>query len=159
MSAGSGTGYLVNNASGIAVGGTAIANDTGSGTLLAGDVVTFAADSVNKYIAGTTLAAGTFSLNAPGARVAIADNNVITIGGSYTANIALHQSAIELVMRPLAKPMGGDAAVDDMIVQDPFSGLVFRISAYKGYNKAMFDVTCLYQAKVWKSDFVAVLMG
>jgi hypothetical protein len=55
--------------------------------------------------------------------------------------------------------MGGDAAVDRMTVQDPLSGLVYEIAAYKGYNKAMFDITALYGVKVWKEDFVATLMG
>jgi hypothetical protein len=83
----------------------------------------------------------------------------MTIGNNYRANVALHQSAVELAMRPLAKPMGGDAAEDVMTVQDPHSGLVFQLSVYKGYNKAMIDVTCLYQAKAWKSDAIALLLG
>jgi hypothetical protein len=44
-------------------------------------------------------------------------------------------------------------------VQDPWSGLVFEIKAYKGYNKAMFDVQCVYGGKAWKPDFIATLMG
>jgi hypothetical protein len=55
------------------VGVTDIALVTGTGTVLAGDVVTFAADSNNKYVVGTGVAApGTISLNAPGAQVVIA---------------------------------------------------------------------------------------
>jgi len=157
-----GTATLLDNVGGSAIGDTDISLDGGDGgTLLSGDVVTFAADSANKYIVNTgfTAASGTAILGSPGTRVAITAADEMTIGASYTANLALHRSAVELVMRPLAKPAGGDAAVDEMIVQDPVSGLVFRISAYKGYNKAMFDITCLYQAKVWKSDGVAILLG
>ena len=62
-------------------------------------------------------------------------------------------------MRPLAQPNGGDAATDRLTVQDPVSGLVFEVAAYKGYNKAMFDVSCLYGYKVWKPEFVATLLG
>lgn len=148
--------YLVNGA--VAAGATVIGVDTGSGTIVAGDVVSFGSDT-NKYVVVTALTGGNIVIGAPGLRAAVADNTAVTVGAGYSANIALHQSAVELVMRPLAKPNGGDAAVDDMVVQDPFSGLVFRISAYKGYNKAMFDVTCLYQAKAWKSDFIATLLG
>lgn len=155
---GTGTGYLLNDAS-AAVGDTTIAADTGSGTLLSGDVVTFAADSDNKFAVNTALSGGSFAIGDPGLRSAIADNNAITIGNSYAANLMLHRKAVELVVRPLAKPNGGDAAVDEMIVQDPHSGLVFRISAYKGYNKAMFDITALYDAKVWNSDAIATVMG
>lgn len=146
----------------LALKDTTLALDGGDGgSLLSGDVITFASDSVNKYIVNTgfTAAAGNAVIGGPGIRTAVASGAELTIGNNFTANVALHQSAVELAMRPLQKPAGGDAAVDEMIVQDPFSGLVFRISAYKGYNKAMFDITCLYQAKAWKSDGIAVLLG
>lgn len=154
---GTGASYLLNDASS-AIGDTVIAADGGSGTILAGDVVTFAG-TTHKYVVNTALSGGSFIIGSPGLRAGETGNDAITVGNSYTANIGLHQSAIELVMRPLQKPKGGDAAVDEMIVQDPHSGLVFRISAYKGYNKAMFDITCLYDAKVWKSDAIAILLG
>lgn len=154
---GTGAGYLTNGA--LSAGDTTITADTGTGTILAGDVVTFAADSNNKYVVTAALSGGSFTIGSPGLRVDVPDGNAITVGNGYTANIGLHQSAVELAMRPLQKPMGGDAAVDEMVVQDPFSGLVFRISAYKGYNKAMFDVTALYQAKAWKEDAIATLLG
>jgi hypothetical protein len=155
---GTGASYLVNNASGYAVGATSIALDTGSGTILAGDVITFAGDT-NKYVVATALTGGTVVIAAPGLRAALADNTAVTVGNNFTANIGLHQAGIELAMRPMADVPGGDAAVDMMTVQDPFSGLVFVISAYKGYKKAMFDITTIYQARVWKPEAVAILLG
>ena len=155
---GTGASYQSNNASGYAAGAATIALDTGTGTVLAGDIVTFTGDT-NNYVVNTALAGGSITIGDPGLRAALADNIAMTVGNNYRANVALHQAGVELAMRPLAKPPGGDAAVDEMIVQDPFSGLTFRISAYKGYNKAMFDITCLYQAKVWNSDAVAILRG
>jgi hypothetical protein len=130
------------------------------GTLLAGDVVTFAGDA-NKYVINTaiTAASGTLVLNKPGLRVALADTVEMTVGNSYTANVGFHQSAVELAIRPLEKPFGGDAAVDVMSVQDPRTGLVFQISVYKGYNKAMIDVTALYGVKAWKPEAIALLLG
>lgn len=153
---GTGTSYQLSAAG--AVGDTTINVDTGTGTLLAGDIVTFAGTSIN-YVANTALSGGSFTIGGPGLRAVEADNDAVTIGNNYTANVMLHQSAVELVMRPLAKPLGGDAAVDVMTVQDPFSGLVFQLSVYKGYNKAMIDVTTLYDAKAWKSDAIALVMG
>lgn len=156
---GTGTGYLVNDGDGLAVGDTVVAVDTGSNTLLAGDVVTFAADTTNKYVAGSALSGGSFSLNAPGVRSVIPNDNAITIGASYTANVGFHRSAIELGIRPIAMPAGGDAAVDMMTVQDPHSGLVYTIAVYKGYKKAMFEISCLYGVKAWKPEFIATLLG
>lgn len=154
---GTGTGYLVNSAS-ITAGTTTIPADTGTGTLLAGDVVTFAADTVNRYVVNTTLAGGSFALGAPGARVAIADNNAITIGNNYTANVAFHRSAVEVVVRaPMLPP--NEAAQDIMNVTDPWSGLTFQIASYGGYMKSMMEIRCLYDAVVWKPNHVATLLG
>ncbi len=155
---GTGSSYLVNNASNYAIGDSTIAADTGSGTILAGDIVTFAGDT-NKYVVNTALSAGSLAIGTPGLRAALADNTAITVGNNFTANLALHKSALELAIRPPAEPQGGDAADDKMIVVDPHSGLSFEIASYKGYMKRMIEVRCLYQWKAWKPDAIAVLLG
>ncbi len=140
---GTGTAYDINNGSGEAVGQTTITLDggtTGANGVLAGDIVTFAGDSINNYVvkSGLLTASGDIVINDPGLRVAVADALEMTSGNSYTYNLGFHQSAIELATRPVAVPNGGDAATERMIVQDTFSGLAFEISVYKGYKKAMF---------------------
>lgn len=153
-----GTGTLYQLSAAGSVGDTTINVDTGSGTLLAGDIVTVAGTS-HKYVANTALSGGAFTIGSPGLRAAEADNDAITIGNDYTANIALHRAAVELAIRPPAMPQGGDAADDIMIVQDPHSGLAFEVAFYKGYMKAMIEVRCLYGWKAWKPDFIATLLG
>ena len=160
---GAGTGYDVNQGAGFVVGDTSIILHDGTVNVTgikAGDVITFAGDA-NKYVVntGTTAVAATIILNEPGLRATLADTVEATIGDNYTGNIAFHKAAIELVVRPPAMPNGGDAAVDVMTVQDPFSGLVFEVAVYKGYMKTMIEVRCLYDAKVWKPSFVATLLG
>lgn len=154
---GTGTGYLVNDASS-AIGDTTIAADTGSGTIVAGDVITIAGDS-NNYVVNTALASGSFAIGDTGLRAAAADNAAITVGNNFTANVLMHQAAMELVMRAPAKPVGGDAAEDVMIVQDPTSGLVFEVAVYKGFNKAMIQVGAVWGYKAWNSDGIAIVMG
>lgn len=159
---GTATGALVNGA--LAVGATSIVFDgatAGATGIKAGDVITFAADTTNKYVVleGAVGASGTITIASPGLRVAIPDNNAITVGNNYTGNVGFHRNAVELVARPPAQPFGGDAAVDRMTVQDPFSGLVYEIAVYKGYGKTMFDVTTFYAGKAWKEDFIAALLG
>lgn len=161
---GAGTGYDINNASGEAVGQTTLTLDGGTVNVTgikAGDVVTFAGDSINNYVVNTglTAASGDIVIGSPGIRTAVADTVEMTIGNSYRANVAIHQSAMELAIRAPANPAGGDAAVDRMLVQDPHSGLVFEISAYKGFKKAMFSVAATWGYKAWKPDAIAVLMG
>ena len=154
---GTGASYLLNDASS-AVGDTVIAADGGSGTILAGDVVTFAG-TTTKYVVNSALSGGSFSLGAPGLLVAEADNDAITVGDSYTANVAFHRRALELAMRAPAVPQGGDSADDALLVQDPHSGLVFEIRVYKGYRKTMIEVAAAWGVKAWKSNFIATLLG
>jgi hypothetical protein len=153
---GTGSGYLLNGA--LAVGDTTVTVDTGTGTILAGDIVTFAGTN-DKYVVNSALASTTFTIGGPGSLAIEADNDAVTVGNSYTPNMCFHRSAIELGIRAPAMPAGGDAAVDLMTVQDPWSGLVFEIAAYKGYMKSMFEVRCVYGTKVWKSNHVATLLG
>jgi hypothetical protein len=161
---GAGTGYDVDLGAGYVLGNTTIHLDGGTVNatgIKAGDVLTFAGDA-NKYIVntGTTEVEADIILNAPGLFTAtLADTVEATIGNSYTGNLAFHKSAIELVVRPPALPKGGDAAVDMMTVQDPWSGLVYDIAVYKGYRKTMIEIRCYYDAKVWKSNHVATLLG
>ena len=159
---GTATGALVNGA--LAVGATAIVFDTatpGATGIKAGDVISFAGDTLNKYVVeiGLVGTSGTITIAAPGLRVAIPDNNAITVGANYVGNIAFHRAACELVVRPPAMPLGGDAAISRLTVQDPFSGIVYEIAVYNGYGKKMFDITTFYAARVWKPEFVATLLG
>ena len=153
---GSGSGYLLNGAA--SAGATGLTVDTGTGTILAGDIITVNGDS-NNYVVNSALASNVVTIGAPGLISAGADNAALTVGNSYTPNVAFHKSAIELAIRPPALPQGGDSAVDIMTVQDPFSGLVFEIAVYKGYMKTMLEVRALYGVKVWKPNNVALLLG
>jgi len=155
---GTGTGFLLNDASS-AIGDTAIEVDTGSGTILAGDVIDFAADTVNDYVVNTALSGTELSIGAPGLREAIADSNAITVGNNYTPNVMMHRTALELISRAPAVPEGGDIAVDAMLMQDPHSGLVFEIRVYKGYRKTMIEVAMAWGYKAWKPDNIVVVMG
>lgn len=155
---GTASGYLVDNAAGYAIGDKDIELDTGTGTILAGDIITFAADD-ERYVVGTGIAApGQISLNS-GLVEAIADDEAVALQDDYIGHMMFHRRAAELVFRPPQLPVGGDAAVDSMTVQDPVSGLIFEIRMYKGYNKAMIDISCLYGLKVWNPDFVCTLQG
>ena len=83
----------------------------------------------------------------------------MTVGASYTANMAFHRRALELAVRAPAVPTGGDQADDAMTVQDPISGMVFEVRVYKGYRKSMIEVAAAWGVKAWKPDFIATLLG
>ena len=158
---GAGTGYDFNEDP--ALGEPTITLDGGTVNttgIKAGDVVTFAGDS-NKYVVNTGLTAtsGDIVISSPGLRVDNASGHEMTIGDSYTANMAFHRRAIELAVRAPAVPEGGDNADDAITVQDPNSGIVYEVRFYKGYRKAMIEVAVAFGVKAWKGDFIATLLG
>ena len=143
----------------------------GTGVVAAGDSVTFANDA-NVYVvasvsfAGANPASGdSITLNAPGLRKAQgAATRAITVTAAAAQNFALHRQAVELIMRPPAMPPNlsggmGDAAAARITLFDQKTGLVFEAAVYLGYGMNMVDITTFYQAKVWKPEFIAVLLG
>jgi len=148
-----------------AVGTTSLTlSSAGTGTIVAGDALSIANDTTNVYIVNTGDAdvsgGGTLVIAKPGLRKATgASTRALTVAADYTGNVLFHRSAIELAMRPPAMPDGGDIADDRMTVLDPNSGLVFEVALYKGYGMNLMEIVCYYQAKVWKSEFVATLLG
>ena len=157
--AGTGTSYT-SAATGYAIGTTDIPIITGSGTVVAGDVVSFAGDT-EKYVVTVGVAApGTITIAEPGLRQALPASAVaMTISADSATNLVLPRSAGEIAIRPPAKPQGGDAAVDTMVVMDPRSGIPFDISVYKGFQKTMINVGAAWGVKAWKPEHIALLLG
>jgi hypothetical protein len=155
---GTGVNYVTSGST--APGVRNIALVTGTGTVLAGDVVTFAADAANKYVVETGVAApGTITLNRPGARITIPTANAMTVGNNYTANMAFSRDAIQLAARLPAVPSGGDQADDRIAVTDPFSGVSFEVSIYRQYRQVSYEVAACWGWKVIKSEHLALMLG
>jgi len=161
--AGTGASATTNTA-GYAVGATVITlASAGTGTIVAGDVITFAGDTRQYVVAsGDTDVSngGTITLAAPGLRKALAASAVaITVVAAAARNLAFHRSAIVLAQRLPALPQGGDSAVDRTVVTDPRSGLSFEISQYAQYRQMYWEVACAWGVKVVKPEHVALLLG
>jgi hypothetical protein len=158
---GTGSGYLTDLVAGYDVGDTTVHVDTGTGTILAGDVVTWAGDT-NKYVVGTGFAGdgdGDITLSKPGLRIALDDGDALTIGNSYVPNMAFDRNAIVLSMRPPARPQKGDKADDFMTFNDPVSGLVFTVAEYAGYHLRAYEISMAWGWKAIKPEFIALLLG
>ena len=158
--AGSATGTVtVNNASGYGKGATSIAWDTATAAALkAGDVLTFGTD-VNKYILSADNTATPLVLNKPGLVKGVNDNTAVAIGNGYTANLAFHRDAIQLVTRAPAMPNGGDMADDVMSITDPVSGLSFQVAVYREYHRVKFEVGLAWGVKLIKPEHAVILLG
>lgn len=153
---GTGASYQLNGA--LAVGATTIAVDTGSGTILAGDIVTIAGDA-NKYVVASALSGGSFTIGAPGLLAAAADNAAVTVGNSYSANVGFSRNAILLGTRLPALPAEGDLATDRMTITDERTGLSFEFAVYPGYRMNVYQVLVAWGVTVLKPEHTAVLLG
>lgn len=153
------------NAAGYAVGATVITlASAGTGTFVAGDVVTFAGDA-NKYVLAAGDAdvsgGGTITLAEPGLREAIpASATAITRSASYdAAGVAFSQDALHVAMRPPARPSTGDLAVDVMLVTDQRSGITFEIAIYPGYRMMYGEIGLAWGVHASKREHIALLLG
>ena len=154
---GTGAAYVTNGSTAVNV--TDIALVTGTGTVLQGDVVTFAVGA-DKYVIKTGIASsGTISLAKPGAREIIPTANAMTIGGNYAANLAFSKSAIHLLMRVPAMPDGGDAADDVTVITDPQTGISFQVAMYRQYRRVAFEVGLAWGVKAVKPEAIVILLG
>lgn len=153
------------NTAGYAVGARTITlASAGTGTILKGDVITFAGD-VNKYIvtSGDTDVSngGTIQIAAPGLRVAIpAAATLITVANSFSAaGLAFSADAIVLAARAPAIPKEGDMAVESYLMTDPRSGLTFDVRIYLGYKKVRYEVGLAWGWGVPNPEHLALLLG
>ncbi|EJD6498508.1 P22 coat - protein 5 family protein [Providencia rettgeri] len=149
------TGYLVNGEK--EEGDIIIAVDTGTGAFKAGDIVMFAGDAHQYVIAVAT--ASTITLAAPGLRQDLADDAVITVLGTYTANMAFDRGAFLLAARTPAMPEGGDTADDVMNVTDPKSGITFQVALYRQYRQVRYEVGLSWGVAPVKTEHSCIILG
>lgn len=151
-------------AAGEAIGQTVLSLEGGnSGTILPGDIVTFAggAADTNKYMVtsggtATGAAAGTITIGNPGLRIAKVDADEMTIGNSYTANLAFERAAVVGVVRPPVYTPNGNTSI--MNISDQF-GMTYMLVQTIGHGMVTWELIAGYGFKVVQSEYVFVLMG
>jgi hypothetical protein len=159
---GTGAGYVTSGT--YAVGATAITLATGTGTVKAGDVVTFVGDT-NKYVVAAGVSApGVITLNRPGLRMPLASGVAMTIGNSFTPNVAFARNGLLLATRLPALPTdlngnAADMADDRTTVQDPFSGITFEVSLYRQYRQIRIEIAAVWGVAAPNPSQIALLLG
>lgn len=151
---GTGASYVTNG--NLTAGTTVIPVQTGSGTVLPGDVVTIGAF---KYVVTTALAGGSFAIGAPGLRAAVATGANVTVASNFTANFAFSRSAIVLATRAPALPQEGDMADDRIMITDPRTGMSFEVSMYKQYRRVRYEIAAAWGCQNIKPAHTALLLG
>lgn len=160
---GTGASATTDNA-GYAVGATVLTlASAGTGTILAGDVITIAGDA-NKYVVASGDAdvsgGGTITLAAPGLRVALAASaTAITVVAASTRNAAFSSNALHLVARAPALPPEGDVATERRMLVDPRSGMAFEVAIYPMYRKMRAEVSIAWGFATVKPEHGMLLLG
>jgi hypothetical protein len=154
--AGTGSGYLINEASGYAVGAASLTLDTGTGTILAGDIITI---GTNKYVVKTALADNVVVIESPGLVAAVANNAEVTVNATSARNLAFSSDAIVLATRLPIFPGEGDLAIDNEVITDPRTGISFDLRVYPGDGMVLYRIHALWGFKVLKPAHSAILLG
>jgi len=154
--AGTGSGYLINNGAGYAVGSTSLTLDTGTGTILAGDIITI---GNFKYVVATALAANVVVIQSPGLVAAVADNAAVTVNATSSRNIAFSSDALVLATRLPIFPSQGDLATDNEIITDPRTGISFDLRVYPGDGMVLYRLHALWGWVAPKPAHAAIMLG
>lgn len=152
------TGYT---ASGANAAGQASVNVTGGalGTLVAGDIITFANDpqtyAVLTSTGGSTVTNITVTPNLATAKSA---SEAITLKGSHRVNLLFHRDAIALATRPFAgaDPLGLGQFTSAV---DPVSGLTLRLEVSRQHKRTRFAFDILYGVKLVRAELAARIAG
>jgi hypothetical protein len=158
--AGTASGATTNNA-GYAVGSTVLTlASAGTGTILAGDVITLATDP-NKYVvvSGDTDVSngGTITIAEPGLRVAIPTaTRAITMNTSYTANLFFEKSAIVGVMRPPLMP--ANPTITQQLVSDA-RGMTYLMLDIAQYGQRTWELHLAWGFRTINTFASGILQG
>lgn len=159
--AGGGAGYLVNNGAGLAIGATTAAVDTGTGTLVVGDIVTFAGHTQTYAItAAHAGGAGTISFT-PALRAVVADNAAITKLASGQVNLGFHKNAIAFASRSEMPPSVDRDKWGTLMDDDPEhgTGLALNFEIVRQNKQELWQLSCLWGVKLVRSELAVRLYG
>lgn len=161
--AGTASGATLDNTDMVAGVKTGTLASAGTGTILVGDIITFAADTTGQTYTVTSGDAdvsngGTISWE-PGLKMSWTTNaTAITVKGNHVANMAFHRDAFALATRPFAgaDPMGlgqFSSAVD------PVSGLTLRLEVSREYKRTRFSYDILYGVGCVRRELACRIAG
>lgn len=160
--AGTCTGLLVNNGAGYAIGSSTITTDTGSGTVLAGDIVTIAGHT-QTYAIVSSVGGGTVTsiVISPPLVAAIADNAAITLKATHVVNLVFQQDAFGFATRPLASSVVDNELTGSrmMTMTDEKSGLSIRLEVMRQYKQTVWDFDILWGSALVRPELCVRIAG
>jgi hypothetical protein len=156
--AGTSSGHLINNGGGYAAGIKTVTVDTGTGTMLVGDILTFAGVT-GTYVVTSALAANSVSFE-PGLAGAVADNAAVTVKATHVVNLAFDPQAFGVVMKTPGDSIEGAPTIGpSMTMVHPKSGIPMKLSYLPGYHGGQWELSILYGVKLVDPRRAARLAG
>ena len=154
---GTGASYVANGVN--AAGSTSLVVKTGTGTVLAGDVINVASGGVStRYVVQTGIAApGTLVLTS-GLIQATADSDVVTVIAASRRNMAFHREALGLAIRLPKLPPRGDMG-EHQVITDPMTGIQVRFSRYVGYGLENWEISSAWGVKTVRPELSKIILG
>jgi len=135
----------------------------GTGTILVGDIFTIAGDSQTYVVVtgSTDVSSGGTIVFEPGLKVPITTSaTAITLKATHVCNLVFHRDAFALAMRApdeaLKKVFNPD---NSYTMEDPVSGLVMRLEVIRMYKQTMWELDCLWGAKLIRPEFATRIAG
>lgn len=150
--AGTGANYVLNGAG--TAGDTDVAVDTGSGTVLVGDIVVFAGHTQTYAVTVGIAAAGTVTIT-PALKEDVADGGTMTLKATHVLNLAFDQHCAALISRPL-KGIAGELSYQAL---DPVSGIVLRVEIIRQNKRIYIEFDALYGAKLIRPELGSRIAG
>jgi hypothetical protein len=135
----------------------------GTGTIVEGDVITFAGDSQQYAVTSgdaDVSGGGTISFQ-PGLKQAIPTSaTAITVAGDHTVNLAFHRDAFALAMRPLREETQQLALGSEIVAsQDPQTGLTLRLEISRQYKQVVWEFDALWGVKLVRPELACRIAG
>jgi len=152
------------NAAGYAAGAVQITlANAGTGTVLAGDFISFAGDP-RKYlvVAGDADVSngGTITLAEPGLIQAIpAAATNITVVGTARRDMFFQRTAVQLATRAPAMPEGGDSADDVLMLTDPVSLITYEFCLYRQKRQLRYEVNLAWGQRLIAPRHAGAMLG
>lgn len=155
--AGTAASYVTNGIQ--AIGATSIVLGTGTGTLVVGDIITFAGHTQTYVVTAGIAAPGTAVIN-PGLKVQVASAVAVTSKASHVVNIMAHRDAFAFATRPLLQSTT-DLQLGSEIVslQDPVSGLVLRLEVSRQHKQTAWEFDLLWGQKLVRPELAMRIAG
>jgi len=143
------------------------------GTIVQGDIISFAGHSQTYCVVSNTSSAQfsgityTFATNAiadlkfyPPLVAAIAEDEVITVVDDHVVNLVMHRDAFAFAMRPLAEEIIGKGLGTKILsMQDPVTGLVLRLEVSRQHKQTVWEFDALYGSKLVRPELAVRLLG